>query len=294
MSNVDREIAKAWAAEMMAGLKSIIYVLASTLPNCTRQIVSISLSSLQARCMQSSKADTFIWSRGRPVGNRHPTTAQLQLERDKVHSATKEWVRVQEAQDDSLAQSTPSTAERWGKGDPFIGKANPDSMLCKARLHSHGSVGVGSTHKLKVFDTGMLNASSKIQTPASQLLIPVRRLVAELRVAPARLAICCQRTAFRSFTPRLLSPQSPQVKFALDHTLLIVVTHSRQDFQGYLIAVHGLSNNLHRPHAPCTRTILNLPHTLPTTKKHRLCIACSALTGGMPTRWSSAGEVGDV
>lgn len=34
MSNVDRDTANACAAETMVGLKSMMYVLASTLPNC--------------------------------------------------------------------------------------------------------------------------------------------------------------------------------------------------------------------------------------------------------------------
>lgn len=36
MSNVDRDTANACAAETMVGLKSMMYVLASTLPNCSR------------------------------------------------------------------------------------------------------------------------------------------------------------------------------------------------------------------------------------------------------------------
>ena len=35
MSNVDRDTANACAAETMVGLKSMMYVLASTLPNCS-------------------------------------------------------------------------------------------------------------------------------------------------------------------------------------------------------------------------------------------------------------------
>ena len=37
MSNVDRDTAKAWAADTIWGLKSMMYVLASTLPNCEQQ-----------------------------------------------------------------------------------------------------------------------------------------------------------------------------------------------------------------------------------------------------------------
>ena len=58
-----------------------------------------------------------------------------------------------------------------------------------ARLHGDGLGGVRGVDELEVLDAGQLDAPPEVEAPASQALVPVRRLVAQLHAPRAALAL---------------------------------------------------------------------------------------------------------
>ena len=54
-----------------------------------------------------------------------------------------------------------------------------------AKLHYDGLGGVGVEDELEVLDRGQLHAPPEVEAPAAQVVVPMRRLVAQLHALPS-------------------------------------------------------------------------------------------------------------